>query len=252
MEGQAATGLAERYGGSAGWPLNQPLLLNDTGTGILAAFAIGLALLHRYKTGLGQHVNSSLSQAATLHQAGYALSWVGKEWNDPSGLQVRGWSAVQRLYRASDRWMFVGAREEQTALLWRTVCMASPRNEVPTDFSERGAFARDLEKAFLLDTCSNWTRQLNAVGIGAHQVFVQEEVEAMPIFEKMGLIEYKHLPTGTVEKRPGTGSWLPATPRRALGPEIPFGQDCEDILREVGLDGKIGELELAGIIKRPN
>jgi crotonobetainyl-CoA:carnitine CoA-transferase CaiB-like acyl-CoA transferase len=250
MEGQAGTGLASRYGGDSKWPLNQPLLLNDTGTGILGAFAIGLALLHRYKTGAGQHVNSSLSQAATLHQASYVLSYGGKEWNEPSGVDTRGWNAIQRLYRASDRWMFVGARDDQTELLWRTVCTPNSRTPMPSDLCESGAFARDLEKAFLLDSCANWTERLSAVGLGAHQVCAQNEVEALPIYEKKGLIEFKRLPTGVVEKRPGVGSWLPSTPHRTWRPEAPHGHDCAEILREVGLDGKMGELEAAGIIGR--
>jgi len=133
----------------------------------------------------------------------------------------------------------------------QTVCSPNSRDELPTDFSAGGTLAKELEKGLLLDCSANWAKRLNAVGIGAHQVLAMNEVETNPIYAKNGLIEIKELPTGGIEKRPGTGPWLSSMRPNISRQEVPFGSDCEAILGEVGLDGKMDQLELAGAIKRP-
>ena len=248
MEGQAATGLARRYGGTDGWPLNQPLLVNDTGTGVLAAFAIGLGLFHRMRTGRGQHVNASLSQTATLHQASYLIAHAGKEWNEPSGLAPRGWSALQRLYQAQDRWLFVGASNAQATLLAQTVLGRDSECAAQGDLAGDGSFANDLERAFLLHPSAQWAARLNAVGIGAHPVLVQTETEHLLAMRNKGLIETECSPYGDVIKRPGPGFWSRTAPMRSMRPS-PFGSDAEAILGKIGLGDRIGQLEAAGVIK---
>ncbi len=66
---QAATGMAARMGGEAGPPGPQPFAPNDYATGLLGAFAVGLALFHRQRSGEGQHAHTSLVAAATVLQA---------------------------------------------------------------------------------------------------------------------------------------------------------------------------------------
>ena len=66
---QAVTGMAARMGGADGPPGPQPFAPNDYATGLLGAFAVGLALFHRQRSGDGQHVQTSLVAAATLLQA---------------------------------------------------------------------------------------------------------------------------------------------------------------------------------------
>src|SRR2546430_589130 len=46
---QAATGIQTRYGGDR--PALQPYPVNDYGTGLMGAFGVALALLHRKRTG---------------------------------------------------------------------------------------------------------------------------------------------------------------------------------------------------------
>ncbi|HKT15862.1 MAG TPA: CoA transferase [Allosphingosinicella sp.] len=248
MEGQAATGLARRYGGTDGWPLNQPLLVNDTGTGVLAAFAIGLGLFHRMRTGQGQHVKASLSQTATLHQASYLIAHAGKEWNEPSGLAPRGWSALQRLYQAEDRWLFVGASNAQAKLLAQTVLGQDGDRPAESDLAGDGGFAHELEKGFLRHASAQWAARLNAVGIGAYPVLVQTEVEDILTMRNKGLIEVERSPYGTVTKRPGSGFWSGPASTRPAQPS-PFGSDAEAILDGIGLSDRMNELEAAAVIR---
>ena len=248
MEGQAATGMARRYGGEDGWPLNQPLLVNDVGTGLLGAFAIGLGLFSRMQTGRGQHVNASLSQAATLHQGPYLIDYAGKEWKEASGLAARGWSALQRLYQAKDRWLFLGGSEGQAKLLAQTILGLDKEHPAASDLSSDSKFARDLERALILQSSAHWASRLNAVGIGAYPVLVQTEVEKVLAARNKGLIEVECSPYGDVTKRPGSGFWSGSASIRSARRPI-FGSDAEDILSEVGLGRRIDELIAAGILK---
>src|SRR5712691_2620932 len=128
---QAATGMAAQMGGEAGPPGPQPFAPNDYATGLLGAFAVGLTLFHRQRSGEGQHVQTSLVTAATVLQAALIQTpddessgpegGVGHRVVKPPRQGVRplrlGWSPFQRLYRASDGWFFLGATDLQAGLL---------------------------------------------------------------------------------------------------------------------------------------
>ena len=70
-------GAQVQFGGD-GPALRLPYEINDYGTGVLAAYAVALALLHRMRTGEGQQVEAALAYTATLHQSLYLPSFAGK------------------------------------------------------------------------------------------------------------------------------------------------------------------------------
>jgi crotonobetainyl-CoA:carnitine CoA-transferase CaiB-like acyl-CoA transferase len=154
---QAATGMAARMGGEAGPPGPQPFAPNDYATGLLGAFAVGLALFHRQRSGEGQHAHTSLVAAATVLQA--ALIQDGDAARGPEAL---GWSPLQRLYRASDEWFFLGAHESQAGGL----------AALDGVHGIAGLTGRALEVAladrFAKRPATEWVRALSAAGIGAH------------------------------------------------------------------------------------
>lgn len=60
---QATAGMTRRFGGD-GAPESQPNPVNDYGTGFMGAYGVALALLHRQRTGEGQHIDSALAYTA--------------------------------------------------------------------------------------------------------------------------------------------------------------------------------------------
>jgi crotonobetainyl-CoA:carnitine CoA-transferase CaiB-like acyl-CoA transferase len=74
---QAATGMQCRFGGE-GQPTIQPNPINDYGTGFMGAYAVALALLHRHRTGEGQHVDTALAYTAMIHQTPFMQIYDGK------------------------------------------------------------------------------------------------------------------------------------------------------------------------------
>ncbi len=65
---QAATGMQVRFGGD-GPPMLQTNAINDYGTGFMGAYGVALALLHRNRTGEGQHIDSALAYTGVAADA---------------------------------------------------------------------------------------------------------------------------------------------------------------------------------------
>jgi crotonobetainyl-CoA:carnitine CoA-transferase CaiB-like acyl-CoA transferase len=87
----------------------QPNPVNDYGTGFMGAYAVALALLHRQRTGEGQHVDSALAYTAMTLQSPFMQRYQGKVWDEPHG-QLLGSGPLHRAYQARDGWFFLGAK----------------------------------------------------------------------------------------------------------------------------------------------
>ena len=112
--GQAVSGMQVRYGSAK--PATAPFAANDYGTGLMACYAVALALLHRRRTGEGQFVDSALAYTATMLQSALLQDYEGKQWNEPHGQEATGSGPLNRLYQASDGWLFLAARDRRESL----------------------------------------------------------------------------------------------------------------------------------------
>ena len=232
---QAAAGLQARYGGS-GKPVLQPFAVNDYGTGIMGADAVALALLHRQKTGEGQHVVTSLAYTATALQSPYMHWFEGKVWDEPAGQDALGVGPLQRLYRGSDGWFFFGASPADLALI----------ASIPGIEGAAGLAGRDLEsyleRAFLARTAGEWVSALTARGLGAHAAVTVDDVLADPWVRSRGLVLTRDHPGYGVVDSLGPVARLSGTPVAAGRPTPPLGGDTMEILSEAGLGERAEEL----------
>ena len=121
--GQAATGMMLRWGG--GTPRFARFAVCDYGTGHLSAMAVLLGLFHRLRTGQGQHVSTSLIQGGAHHQAPFMIAYDGKTWDEPTGYDALGWSDRDRLYEASDGWLYAVGDDLPDAENFRTDTVAA-------------------------------------------------------------------------------------------------------------------------------
>ena len=160
---------------------------NDYATGLLGALALGLALFHRGRTGEGQAVHTSLAAAATLLQAPYLQAYDAKTWDEPSGPEVLGWGPLQRLYRASDAWLFLGAVDAEIARLGALAELADLAGVRWAEL-EAGLVARISTRP-----AAEWVNRLTAAGIGAHAVIAVTHLMQDPWVAAYGLsITRKH------------------------------------------------------------
>jgi crotonobetainyl-CoA:carnitine CoA-transferase CaiB-like acyl-CoA transferase len=157
---QAATGMAARMGGAAGPPGPLPFAPNDYATGLLGAFGIGLALLHRQRSGEGQHAHTSLVAAATVLQA----ALIPAREQRSSGPEQRGWGPLQRLYRASDGWLFLGADGSQRGRLAVLDGMDGIAQLEGHDLEVA------LQERFAKRPAAEWVTALTAADIGAQRL----------------------------------------------------------------------------------
>jgi crotonobetainyl-CoA:carnitine CoA-transferase CaiB-like acyl-CoA transferase len=239
---QAAVGLMDRFGGD-GPPLAQPYLLDDYGTGIRGAFAIGLGIYHRLKTGRGQHVNISLVETATYHSGAFLLEYAGSIHDEPRGLQARGTVPLQRLYRARDAWFFLGSDS------------AARFGEVDglTDLGDLDDTALEsaLEARFATRDVADWVPLLLAAGIGAHRVERVEDLMQDAWVRAHGLSLVQRIDGVGDMTMPGVAARLSRTPLRVGAPVHPPGADAPAILASIGLADRLTDLLDTGVISIP-
>jgi crotonobetainyl-CoA:carnitine CoA-transferase CaiB-like acyl-CoA transferase len=240
-QGQAVTGVMDRVGEVPA--ILGPYNLVDIGTGVMTAFAVGLAVYHRERTGQGQHIWSSLSQTATYHQTPYMLDYAGKTYDEPRGWEAKGTGPTQRFYQSEDGWFFVGARPSDT----EKVAGAAGLSAV--DAGDPGSLERALEETFSRGTVAGWVDRLTAAGVAAHVVVKLPDLMRDPAVLEQGLSVTQHAEgTGDVTY-PGPSPRLSETPVRLGAPAKQPGGDAESVLQEIGMADAIPALERQWVLQ---
>ncbi|MFT3816589.1 MAG: CoA transferase [Rubrivivax sp.] len=215
---QCTTGLASRLGGVDA-PALASIYPNDFAAGHLHAYGILLAFLHRHLTGEAQEVNSSLSRTATMLQLPLLTAFDGKAWDEPSGLQARGWHALDRLYRGRDGWFYLAAGGAGRSRLAGCDGLAGVGDV------DDGALEGWLERRFAAVSVDEAVAALRGAGFAAHRHSRLEDLIADRYMRSRGLI--------CAVEHPGLGKML------GIGlPVYPHDGACRDRLamRRPGLD----------------
>lgn len=240
--GQAVAGMQERFGGTDKKPVLQPFAVNDYGTGIMGAYAIALALFHRQKTGVGQHVDTSLVYTATMLQSSLIQDYKGKVWDEPRGQHMQGSGPLHRAYEASDGWFFLGATKNDLAESPDLNIYAGMNGEL---------LEGELEALFKTAPMSDWIEKLGAAGAGVHRIiFDPHEVAADPWVLDHGLcMTREHDEIGQVTTN-GPSIRLSRTPAGPGHPAPKAGSDIDSVLAELGLSDQLEQLLQYGAISR--
>jgi len=236
--GQAASGMQARYG--SGRPATAPFAANDYGTGLMACYGVALALLHRRRTGEGQFVDSALAYTATMLQSALLQDYPGKAWDEPHGQEATGSGPLNRMYQASDGWLFLAARAGELA---RCAPLADLAGRSDAELE------RELEQRMRERSVAAWVDTLHQAGIGAHRV-VPSLVELMtdPLVQSRSLaITRDHEGFGPITTT-APGVKLSRTPVSAGRPAPRPGSDAASVLAEIGLAGELDRLIREGVI----
>jgi crotonobetainyl-CoA:carnitine CoA-transferase CaiB-like acyl-CoA transferase len=239
---QSATGMAVRYGGD-GPPLLQHVgAINDYGTGLLGAYAVALALLHRQETGQGQHVTTALAATAGTLQSAFLFDYPAKRWDEPAGQDVLGSGPLQRLYRASDGWLFLGAPGDDGGVLAAIEGLSGAAGL-------RGAALESfLEAAIAAQAVEVWMRQANVGRVGVHRLTPLRDVVGDPWVREHGLVITRpHEGLGPVDTN-GVTVRLSRTPAVPGNPAPSPGRDTRAIAGELGLADELESLLADGVI----
>ena len=240
---QATTGMQRRFGGD-GQPQAQPHPINDYGTGLLGAYGVALALLHRKRTGEGQHVDGALAYTAMTLQSAIVQDYEGKVWDEPRGQDTLGSGPLHRAYKAADGWLFIGARKSDLVKL-SGVAGLEGAEELKGENLER-----ILEQWFLKDAVDLWVGRLNAAGIGAHRVVMGwRDVMDDPWVQSHGLsITRDHEGWGPITTT-GPAPRMSRTPVQPGRVAPKPGSDAHEILAGMGMADKLDGLVETGVVR---
>ncbi|MDE1182590.1 CoA transferase [Paraburkholderia sp.] len=158
---QACTGIMVRFGGGMATPEEHAHVGTiDVMCGFAAALGVAAALYRKALTGKGGRARTSLAALGNLVQIPFCYDYAERPpFDEPSGREVQGFSALSRFFRAADDWIYVHTHEQELARLDQVEGL---RGIVSA--AEPGAFlARALDTA----SAKTWQTRLQAAGIAA-------------------------------------------------------------------------------------
>ena len=230
----SVTGTEEGALAKAGVPLS------DLAAGLFGAYGILAALEYRERTGEGQHVDTSLLEAAlglTVWEA--TEYWATGQAPRPLGSAHR-LSAPYQALRASDGWFTVGANSDR---LFEALCRAFGRAELPLDPRFKGRVERltnrrelvaELERASSTAPRARWLERLAREGVPSGPINSYAEALADRHTLARGMVVDLVHPTAGPIKALGLPVKLSDTPGAVDRPAPLLGQDTEAILTELG------------------
>ena len=219
----------------------------DLGNGALSAIAVAQALYARERTGKGQFVDTSILNGALFCNTYTFAKTDGTPTERPRiDAELKGMSALYRLFKTSDEWICIAAHTEAH---WQALCAAIGQPELSSD--ERFATAQDrlsndaaliaiLEPVLAGQPAAQWISTFDAVGVPAEissRSFVQEMFDDPTLIDQQWVASYPHPAVGTLEQA-GVMVQFSETPSRILGPAPLVGQHSREILSDSGVRGR--------------
>ncbi len=255
---QARSGLMRAQGGDGEEPVYHQIAVCDFVTGLMTAFGVAAALYVRERSGRGQQVETSLANNAMAAQAGEFVRYQGRPPDPPGGRDLAGVSALYRIYRCADGWLFLAVRTpEQAMALVRATggALAARAEHAATSLLEapvQGDAAAALEAFFAGKQVDETVHLLTQQGIPCapcltiQGLFDDEHLKANDLWWEM-----EHPDFGPMRQTGRVVKWG----RRSMRLERPaplLGQHSREVLLELGVDfSRIEELIGEGVVGAP-
>jgi crotonobetainyl-CoA:carnitine CoA-transferase CaiB-like acyl-CoA transferase len=252
---QGVAGIMSITGEAGGAPVKAGVPLTDLGAGLFAAVGILAALESRHRTGVGQHVDTSLVDA------GVALSvWEATEYFSGAGVpaalgSAHRMNAPYQAIRCADGYITLGAANER---LFRRLCDVLGHTEW-TDKPEfadnasrvrnRAALAERIEAITAQQPRGHWLALLEATDIPCGpindyaQVFADPQVRARDL-----VVEVDHPTLGRLRTL-GSPLKMSDTPPDVRRRAPLLGEHTDAVLRDAGFSNEeIASLREAGAV----
>ena len=214
-------------------------------TGALGvATALSLGLLHRQRTGRGQYIETTMLASNLLLCSEDAIRYAGKPDLPELDGDLRGTSALNRLYQTAAGWLFVCTPTEPE---WRQLCATVGRAEWIDDARYRTADSRrrfndqlvaELATALEARSAAEWEQafaRAGVAGVRADASTGDDFFLSDPQSVGNGFVVTDSYPGVNPHRRAGTASVFSLTPGVAKIAHL-FGQDGLAILAELGFD----------------
>jgi crotonobetainyl-CoA:carnitine CoA-transferase CaiB-like acyl-CoA transferase len=252
---QGVSGIMSITGERGGRPIKAGVPLTDLGAGLFALVGILAALEHRRRTGVGQHIDTSLVDA------GVALSvWEATEYFTTGGVPAPLGSAHRmfapyQAIRCADGYITLGTANER---LFRRLCdllnhpewTADPQfADNTTRLRNHAALAAKIEEETLREPASHWLTLLDANEIPCGPINDYAHVFTDPQIVARGMVvETDHPVLGRIRAL-GSPLKLSATPTNPRARAPLLGEHTIDVLHEYGFsEDEIVSLRRAGAV----
>jgi len=253
---QGASGLMSITGEPGGAPVKVGSPVTDLNAGILGVVGILAALVHRMKSGQGQHVDTSLFEAG-IHQTAWQAAIFFATGASPGPLgSAHVLAAPYQAFPTRDGWINIGGANQVN---WERVARIVGVPELITDarfatnggrMAHRDELARLLGEKLRMRDTREWLRELDAAGVpaGPIQSIAQMTRDPQTLAREM-IVTLDHPVAGPTHAL-GVPVKLGATPGSVRTPAPTFGQHTAEVLREFGFDAaQIEALAAAGAIE---
>jgi formyl-CoA transferase len=252
---QGVAGIMSITGEAGGAPVKAGVPLTDLGAGLFAAVGILAALESRHRTGVGQHIDTSLVDA------GVALSvWEATEYFSGTGVpaalgSAHRMNAPYQAIRCADGYITLGAANER---LFRRLCDVLGHTEwtEKPEFADnasrvrnRAALAERIEAIMAQQPRGHWLTLLEANDIPCGpindyaQVFADPQVRARDL-----VVEVDHPTLGRLRTL-GSPLKMSDTPPDVRRRAPLLGEHTDAVLRDAGFSNEqIAALREAGAV----
>jgi crotonobetainyl-CoA:carnitine CoA-transferase CaiB-like acyl-CoA transferase len=240
---QAMGGIISATGIPGAEPVKSGIPVGDLGAGMFACYGILAAVIGRQRTGVGQHVDTSLLDAAIALSVWESTEfWATGTSPGPLGTANR-MSAPYQAFAGSTGMFVVGAANQK---LWLIFCETIGRPELKDDpryadnidrVRRREELAEDLKPTFRTRPAEEWVERFLAAGVPAGPINdYSVALDNEHVRQRQAVIEIDHPAEGTF-KALGFPAKLSRTPARVRRHPPLLGEHTDEILAELGLLG---------------
>ena len=232
------SGLMSINGPAEGPPFRIPIPMTDLGAGLNGAIGILAALAARERTGLGQHVDTSLFESG-LSLGVYEAAGVFATGEVPERLgQGHRGSAPYQLFPTADSFMTIGCANDH---FWKLTCdvlgcphlTGDPRFATKPDrVGNVAALVEALTPYFKRETTAHWCAKLEAVGVPAGPVMNHVEALSDPHSVARDMVQEVDHPAAGRSKTLGVPVKLSGTPGAVRRPAPMLGEHTGEVIAE--------------------
>jgi crotonobetainyl-CoA:carnitine CoA-transferase CaiB-like acyl-CoA transferase len=244
---QAISGILECFLQEDGTPIYPNLMMADHISGILAAFGISIALLAREKTGMGQYIDCSMSDALLSCMAVHIQHYYN------AGEMFGSRDAGYGTFRTADgQWISLGIVFED--LFWDRLCDVLGLHELKglngvDRLRKQKDLTRKIQDILLTKKRDEWLDALAEAEIPVSPVNKVADVVKDPQVAAREMIQDIVLTDGKRLRQVAFPLKLSATPARIIMAPPGIGEHKEQVLRELGYDRtQIEKLEQGEVI----